>query len=178
MRIHLDSELLRRTTRDAAGRAKSVRITLRYAGTGEVLVSRRRKESWESGRAFHGKAIANRLAARGHDPFAYPQEVAAEVSGEIARQTTRAIEGAWRSRRHRLQTIRTAVRQGAEFLSTWARQNIERGQLGENTARYRAIKHNLIRRGRATGRYGDPPPFGVLTGRFLEGIRARWRRGR
>ena len=178
MRIRLDTRMLRRTARDAANRHKSVRITFKGAGTGEVLVSKRRKLPWEKRRAIHGKAIANMLAAKGHDPFSYPDDVVEESQETISTTYQRAIRRAFRLKRHQLPMIREALRQEAERLAEIARDRVISGKVGRNPPEYRKRKARLVERGRATGEYGTPPPYGVLTGRFVAGFRARWRRGR
>lgn len=162
-----------------ARRAAAVRDTVAGAGVGEVVCSRRPKESWERGkRVPHGSFIANLLRRQGHDPFAYPDDLARQARDTITSETQRAIERAWAEQRSEQDTVRAALLRAAEILATGTQERLRTGALGQSTGGYAKQKKRLVARGRGTADYGDPPPVGVLSGRFAAGIRARWRLGR
>ena len=175
MKLVIDRGMLNRTVRNTVGRFKSMKITLKSPGTGEVVVSRRKKYPGERRKPLHGRAIANLLAKLGHDPFKYPDHIVAAIDQEVAEEISDALEDAFRARHHRRQRVRDALLIGARKLAEFARWRIEQGLLAPMTED--RAKRKRWRRNKTT-RYGDPPPYGIVSGRFVEGIRARWRRGR
>lgn len=157
---------------------EAVAATVRDGGVGEVVVSARKKIPEEKGKkVLHGRDIANLLRRIGHDPFAYPDSVSREAQRFIAEQTNAAVMKAWENVRSYSDQVKAVLYAQAEELATWAAENIAAGGLGKSVGRYgkrKAILANQGRRG-VTKKYGSPPPVGVYTGRFLDGIRSRWR---
>lgn len=54
---------------------------------------------------------------------------------------------------------------------------ITSGSLGKNAPRYERYKSRAVQRGKMTGKYGDPPPFGVATAGLVDNMRAYITRG-
>lgn len=152
--------------------------TVERAGRGDVLVSKRIKQKWEKRKAVHGRAIANMLADRGRDPFDYDLPVVKEVTDFLESEIQDAKGKAFRTGRPRRSQVRGALRAGAEFLARAAYRKIVRGRLGKNPSGYRERKKRRVKSGRYTRAFGNPPPYGVATGRFVRGIRATWSQGR
>lgn len=151
--------------------------TLDRVGRGTVLTSRRRRLSgMPEGRALHGRGIANMLADRGHDPFAFDNAVEQEASEIVAEEVADALDDAYRTNRPQTSRVRAVLRAAADVLAEWARDNLAAGRLGENASGYRKQKLAYARSGAKgfTGSYGYPPPYGIATGQFVEGIRAGW----
>ncbi len=185
MGVTVDHKQLDRSIRRNNKRLTAIRRTMQETGEGEVLVSRRIKVPGDTQRAVHGRAIANIMRTRGKDPFEYPGHVRDTAERLVKRGVTTAREKAYRQGRSRRRDVRNTLEGAAQFLADWARINIQRGGLGQKPRRrkwtdrqVRAYWRSEARRRRATTRYGNPPPYGVRTGQFVKGIRARWRRGR
>jgi len=181
MKLTLDAGMLNRTTQDAVRRLRAVRSTVEKAGGGEVLVSKRTKLPGEKGRALHGRGIANLLADRGRDVFAYPARETDAVSADVAQGTAAAIQRAWATGAHQQPVLRALFTKGAEDLAAWAKRNLLAGGLGGVAEKTKIAKQRLVRRGRALAAFVNV--FGVRSGRFAgaggnPGIRARWRGGR
>lgn len=160
--------------------------TLAVHGRGEVIAGRRRKMAHERRnvrlgregvRTLGGAHIANFLRAKGHDPFKYPTADWMAVQQGIDSEVAGAIAIAYHTKRPQTDRVRRAIIGAAMDLAELARDRITSGQLGENTKKSARRKAILANMGIATRRYGSPPPYGVLTGRFVESIRWRWRRG-
>lgn len=185
LRITVDTSTfnsgIRATTRGLA----AMQATLSQTGEGEVLTSRRRKLPGEKGRAMHGRGVANILRTLGHDPFGYPQSVEQQVGDFVARETDTALEQAWRMGVHRREVIKRALERGADDLATWAADNIKRGGLGQKKIKARGNTRamiigrmrRLVSNGVWTDKYGFPPPYGVRSGQFVDGIRSTWKLG-
>lgn len=187
MRVMIDERILARDIEKANARLKAVSDTVTEAGVGEVVVSKRPKLPHErankrKGRAgqrtLHGRAIANMLRRRGHDPFVYQRNRARRIEKFTQDSIYKAIEKAEKTSQSQKRRTRRIVTETARRYSILAVTQIRTGQLGKNQGRYRAVKAGMVRGGIATSKYGVPPPYGVLTGRFIKGIRHRWRLGR
>jgi hypothetical protein len=146
---------------------------------GKVVVSARKKMKHEKKRAVHGKAIANFMRTQGKDPFATDSDVISDVTEEFNDNVQIAIETAYSIRKQQKALIRIAVIQAARLLAAAAKEKIITGGLGEKKTpsgkkrqSFFALMRWRINTGRSTGRYGFPIPYGIDTGRFVEGIRA------
>lgn len=160
-------------------RTIAVRMTVAGGGVGEVVCSARKKMSWERGtKVPHGAMIANILRNQGHDPFDYPADLAAQAHDLIEHATQQAVSDAWDTARDQSARVRTALTEAAELLANTTAQRIKDRALGDSVGKYEKRKAIMVNRGRGSSDYGRVPPVGVLTGRFVDGIRARWRRGR
>ena len=255
MRVVADIDRLQKTTRRTTDGLRAIRQTLKHLGTGEVVVSKRKKLAHERGqkrrplrdpsipagifsrrvtwvtgmngarqrdtflrdargriqyeaytiKVMHGRAIANFLRSKGHDPFDYKADATAFANRLVMRGLRRAQQVAWGSANQERRIVRNSLEGAAQYLADWARSNIIEGHLGQKrplrVARHVAERgvssadlrvasaatvigrrstkaRALVRAGFWTDRYGLPPPYGIATGRFVEGIRGRWRLGR
>lgn len=178
MKMQLDTALFRRGVRDVLRRYRAMRRTLDSSGGGEVLVSQRKKLPWEKRKPLHGKAVANMLAASGRDAFAYSASAAADASRIVAEAIRRSLETSWTRGQAGTSVVKEGLLKAAEGLAAWAAADVKAGGLGTNTEGTEKLKRRLVEQGKATAAYGAVPPLGIRTGRFVEGIRARWRRGR
>ena len=177
MKMKLDIDLLRSDVRKEKKRFDALAQTVSESGEGEVVVSKRQKMANEKGRPAHGRLISNALAAKGIDPFDYPPDVQARIEEKIAQAVQKALDQAASTSRPQDEAVRKALEDAAKELAEWVVQNIGRGGLGSSTGRYAEYKSRLVKAGIATSEYGDPPPRGVLSGRYIKGIRYRWRKG-
>ena len=197
--VEIDMSLMSRDVASVNRGVAAVRETLRNAGMGQVVVSKRtpRRPTDPKGRVLHGRAIANIFADRGKDPFAFPQSVEEKAQSIAVRHATRALEVAYDTARPQRRRMQQGLRFAANTLATWARLNIRKGGLGQKKIRQSSARNRsgaersltqrrsatiglwrrYVRTGKWTDRYGFPPPYGIASGRFLRGIRAIWKLG-
>jgi hypothetical protein len=117
------------------------------------------------------------LRAQGHDPFAYPASEVTREDAQLTRGVLSTLSAAYRARRTQAQAMKALILATSQAFADWSIAALKEGRIGSNSKGVAAIKKRLIKQGILSSKYGDPPPYGVRTGRFLEGIRARWRRG-
>jgi len=156
-------------------------------------------------KVLHGRAIANFLRAKGHDPFKYRPDVVRFAQRLVARGIRRANRQGYATAHKQDRIIHKALEGAAQYLADWARSNIMEGHLGKKrplrvaqhiaergvssadlrvasratvAGRRIAKAKALVRTGWWTDKYGLPPPYGIASGRFVEGIRGRHRLGR
>ncbi len=151
--------------------------TVLNAGRGEVVTSIRKKMPGEKRKAPHGAAIASFLKVRGHDAFDFPPDIVDKVLARVMSAADKALGYAAKTGRAQPAGIQEALREAAEDLAEWARENIEKGGLGENTGRYAKRKKSLTYAGVYDSSHGHPGPRGWATGRFARGIRGIWKLG-
>ena len=197
--VEIDTSTLSRDIASVNRGVAAVRETLRNAGMGQVVVSKRtpRTRHDPPGRVLHGRAIANIMADRGKDPFAFPKSIEEKAQSIAVRHATRALDAAYETARPQHRRMQNGLRFAAATLATWARLNIRKGGLGQKEIRLTLEKDRQgnvrsmasrrgatiaywrrnVRIGKWTDRYGFPPPYGVASGRFLRGIRAIWKLG-
>jgi len=201
MQISVDVTTLRRDIMGVARGMESTRQTITDVGYGAVLASRRvlsdeeksarladkraRKAAGEIGarvaRKVEGWDIANFLASQGHDPYEYPPEDVEFVGKSIEEEVAESIEEAYKTGKSQKPRVVLVLTAAARHLQEAAQTQIKEGKLGTNTVGYRGQK---TRRARGdvnprrkqsavpiTTKYGIPPPYGVYSGRFIEGIR-------
>jgi len=154
----------------------AIGITLVKSGRGEIIVSKRTQRDDERSAPVHGKGIANMLAKKGGDVF--------RVDKHVERTAFRDLEHGWR--RISLHAMRTGVPQQRhlrmllrDVTQDVTREVVEglvqgRGNR-KKSSKYAAKLRSMAERGATfiDTTYGNPPPWGVKTGRFVEGIKAR-----
>lgn len=170
-RLTLDTAQLHRSVRECARRIKAVRQSVEKPVAGEVLVSRRTKLAGERGRAAHGKLIANAFASIGRDPFAYPPSVADRARRGMSDAMRRAIDQAMATGRAQTSYLKARLGAVAMGLALWARQHLLSGGLGQVAVSTAKAKARLAAIGVIPGR--NIRTYGVRSGRFADGIRAR-----
>lgn len=184
LRLKIDERKLTADLKAWGAGLDASRATVTGTGKGQVLTSRRKKIAGEKRQPLHGRGVANILADRGHDVFRYSNAVADRVESLIASESTDAIVDAYRTGQPQTERIRSALRLAAMELAEDARHYISSGDLGQKKVRrtkrsaWKNYWARLARLGRASLRFGNPPPLGYLTGRFLEGIRGFFTMGR
>ena len=144
----------------------------RRDGTLSILARGRSAEFGVAEVYLHGRENmekADNLTARGTPPLVAPPEVL-----RMAREFARVGVRAW-IKTGTTDAARRTLLAGAQYVAKWLRDRITSGLLGRNTPAGREIKSWLVDQGRATARYGDPPPYGVCTGHMVHSIKARWR---
>lgn len=137
-------------------------------------------------RIMTGWGIADFLRKKGTDPFEYPTDEVTFVATSMEEEIGEALDDAYRTGRPQLHRIRRVLEAAAEHLRNVSKAEIAAGNLGKNTPRY-AFRKQLRAEGRsgpwatgdagdrglrsATSEFGLPPPYGVLSGEFIKGIR-------
>lgn len=176
----IDIAKLRRDCAAVEGALEAMVSTEQGAGEGWVVTSMRRKLRSERQRAVHGRVIAAMLRKEGHDPFAYPESVRGEVMEIISVEGEEALSDAWRTGRPQAQRMKRLMTAAAAHCAEWVRHNITSGGLKPGRTApvwVRRIYKQRAARGLVTLAYGNPPPYGVRSGRFVAGIRGVWNSG-
>lgn len=194
-KLQIDLTEMHRGIDDFERRLSAIGETLAVHGRGEVIAGRRPKLAFErrnvrlgreGTRTPNGAEIANFLRAKDMDPFKYDETVRSQVQRDLDSETADAIADAFRMGRPNTERVRRAIIGASMDLSEWVVRNIISGGLGWHVRDTRPTKSGkprknrldtLLALGRATTKYGWLPPKGILTGRFVEAIRWRWRRG-
>ena len=185
MEFAVDVDKVRRQIGRIQGMVAAIEETLDPGGRAEVLTSQRKHMGHEKQQPPHGKAIAGFLRWRGHDPFQLPPAESARIGQFVTSEINDAMDRVKRSGRPEKDAVRRALIAGAMEAKDLVVAQIAEGRLGTKKlggGRRRAWQMSRLRALAAAGRldatWGIPPPYGVWTGRFVRGIRWRWRRGR
>ena len=153
---------------------QAVASTLATGWTGAVVTGPRKPQLfWESSPPEHGRVVAASLKAMGADPFYLPPSAVAQARGYLRTAHSRAVQEARRTGRDKSLVIRAGVEKGAKFLVAFVKYRIVGGYLGTNSAYTKAMKSWAIAQGWISSQYGNPPPFGIFSGRFLASIKSR-----
>lgn len=181
--IKVKPRQLRDLKRDLSGQSRkmaAIRITTKRIAKekeGHVIVSKRKKESWEKGRQAHGRVIAANLRRLGHPVFDHDKKLMRRINTEIKSEVSGLLQrAAQRKKSQKTTELERRIRRGTQRLVMETKSRIRNGKIGSHPRAYKNRKVSLVMRGRGTVRYGMPPPYGVLTGRFMDGIRWRMRR--
>lgn len=187
MKISIDTDLLKSTIRRNNLRYKAIIETLKRSGMGEVITSKRAKmpheraskrKKREGKKVVHGRLIAWILKKSGHDPFEYDRGALSEAMEIINRGVVHAIDKAADTSKDESAIIKAALLEMTDVLVNDVFERVTQGKLGRNRQRTIRRKKQMVKDGIATTEFGNPPPFGVLTGRFIKGVRRRWRQGK
>jgi hypothetical protein len=116
----------------------------------------------------------------GVDPFEESGPEFEAIVDQMADDVLEAITFAYVSERPQPERIKQALKKAAEFWAEAVQDRIENGELGTNRKKYDEKKKALVKyMGDVISQeYGALPPRGILTERFIKGIRSRWRQGR
>jgi hypothetical protein len=180
MEMRIDSAKLKADLAKVTGAMDAIVETERTAGEGWVMTSMRRKLRSEQRRAVHGRVIAAMMRREGHDPFAYSSAVTGDVQESISVETSDALDDAYRTGRPQSSRMRHLFTGAAQHLAEWVRDNITSGRLRPGRTApvwIRRINKQRAARGLVTLEWGNPPPYGVRSGRFVKGIRGIWNSG-
>ncbi len=184
MNIGINKEVLSEDVRKLIAELEAVGESLDPHGRAEVVCSRREKLPWErrskrKGRSgkpvVAGWVIADMLAKQGTDPFKLPPGKVSYVTDFLAEEIGEAADRAYKSGRPERETVKRALFAASDELARLVREHITSGGLGENGMKWERRKARLIAAGYGLRRYGIKR--GIWTGRFLDGIRHRWRQG-
>jgi len=147
---------------EAAKRANAaIYKTIERSGTGEIVTSSR-----------HSAEVAEFLASEGADPFDFSR--VPEVQAMLTEAIEEVMDRVARTGRTESDYIRRIMIGAAMDAAEFARERITKGDLGKNTRRTADYKRRLVAQGKATSRYGDPPPYGVRSGDFVKDISGEW----
>ena len=177
----IDWDRFAKDLRRSSKQLEAIVDTTANTGVGEVVVSARKKFREERGKkVMHGRFIANMLRSNGHDPFDLPDTTVREVQQIVGDEIEELIVRAYRTGRPQSSAVQRVMRAGADHLAREIVRRVTTGQLGRSVGRYGKRKAILANQGKlhVTKQYGNPPPVGVFSGRFVRGIRHRWRLGR
>lgn len=122
----------------------------------------------------HGVEVATSLRAKGKEPLETTPQEREAVARTVQRAFARAVNDAARTGTPRRGARQVALMEGARHLVEIVRRAIVSGRLGVNSAGYRRAKA-AYQRAHGLTRYGIPSYYGVLTGRFIQSLRATWR---
>lgn len=184
MNVNINRQVLSEDIRKVIAELEAVGESLDPRGRAEVICSRREKLPWErrskrkgrTGKAVvSGWVIADQLAKHGTDPFALPPGKVTYVTEFLADEIGDAAERAFKSGRPEREAVKRALYAASEELAEMVREYITSGGLGANGAKWARRKERLVAAGYGLRKYGLRR--GIWTGRFLNGIRHRWRRG-
>lgn len=157
----------------------AVKETVRVSGYGETINSRRKKNEWDNRKPVHGRVIS--WYFRTHfrvDAFEMSGPEFHEILADMVKTCEEAIDEAYRKERPQHEKIRRALTLAAQSWAIEVQDRIEAGRLGVNTKDRKAKKEALVKAGVFPSRYGQRPPKGIGSGRWVEGIRGRWKLGR
>lgn len=178
VKLKIDLPLMHRQVTNIKSGLDAMIHTAQNAGQGQVVASKRSpKKPWEK-KAFHGRAIANFMRARGVEPITYDDEVAESIETTLQTWLIEALDDAWKTAQSQAHVVKSAFLWAAEELADNARERLYRGAVSVNTQRTSVRKQRLAAKGFATTKGGPTPPYGVETGRFADGIRGIWKKGR
>lgn len=111
------------------------------------------------------------------EPFEIEPEYESEIREILDHEFKGAMIFAYDTGVPQKNSAKNAVIRATQDLKNRVVKNIADGGLGQNPPRYRRRKLRLQALGKIGNRFGRPPPLGVLTGRWLRSIGARWRPG-
>ena len=157
---------------------RAVRETIRVQGVGETITSRRKKEKWEKKRAKHGRFISWYFRRKGIDLFIPNGRAFQAIQDQYIANIDDALTLADKTGKPQPSMIRDALRWAAQEWAEAVQDKIKSGGLGRNVDKVRQRKTMMVKMGMLPDKYGTPPPRGISTGRYVEGIRGRWRQGR
>lgn len=156
--------------------------TLENVGRGEVTVGQRRKMSFEKTKPPHGMHIANILAKKGKSPFLYSAQAEREALDFLNEEVLDAVRDAVRTQCPQTNRLRRVLRAAAEHLAESAADHVKRGVLGvKKGSMSEGRRKYWLRTGRWNPKYAfvsGAPPYGIATGRFVEGFKGGWSLGR
>lgn len=177
----MDMTRWHRAARHMVAGISAFRETIYRTGRGEIVVSKRNPYGFEKSRVVHGKAIANMLAAKGGDVFIVDPQVERDAYYRLEGVVHRIIELAIASGRPQHRLLRKVMREVTQEVLRSILENIAQGRTPkEKSAKYAAKIKSMSERGYGAidNRFGMPPPWGVKTGRFFDGIKARMGRSK
>lgn len=187
MQVGIDTHVLGRSLRDLDQRFEVLIESVDPHGRAEVVTSKRtkmpheranRRQGRRATKAPAGHHIANFLRAKGRDPFDLLDEDWNEVEEFLTGEMETIFVRAFRTRRPQRQAIKQVLIAAATHLAEAAQEHIRSGGLGRNTRGQIRKKLRYVAKGwTMRGQGGRVPPYGILTGRFVAGIRCRWRQG-
>jgi hypothetical protein len=159
--------------------------TLKKAGHGIVFIGRRKKIRAEKRKPPHNKLIYHVMKKNGMDPFDYPMDVVNRVQREIDKQTMKALIIAFETGVSQEKLVRIALFLAAGELTSWVQRFMGKGGFGKRTLPTDKKKRSVAifrfkrdqGRGLMTKKYGGIPPKGIYSGRFVESIVPKWRKG-
>jgi len=163
------------------GGLRAARKTIGVAGSGEVFTGRRPRDDFDetAGRApWPSWKITRHLRTKGKEPFAVTTKAGAAAFAVMDTEIKSAVTRAYETGTAQVHGAKNGIIHAAQSLRDGVKENVRSGGLGNNTSQYKNRKVWYQRQGRVGSKYGSPPPYGVLTGRWLESIEARWRPGK
>ena len=158
---------------------EAIRETIRVQGMGETLNSRRKKDELDSKKPRHGREISWLFRTKaGVDVFAQTGADFDAILDMMTREMMKAVTDAFRTERQQANDMKRLLLKAAQLWAEAVQDRIEAGYLGQNTKANRERKSALIKYAGLTAEYGNPAHRGIRSGRWLRGIRGRWRQGR
>lgn len=176
MNIRMDMTDWRRGCKHMERGIMAVRTTLYRTGRGEIVVSKRKQAPGERSAPVHGKAIANMLAKKGGDVFVPEPYVERHAHEDLEAVVYDVFDHAMRSGNPQHARLRNVVKKVTEDVLRSLLENIATGrEPRRKSPRYAAKLKSMAARGASfvDTRFGLPPPWGIKTGRFFDGIKAR-----
>lgn len=158
---------------------EAVRETLRLQGTGETINSRRKKEPYENKKPQHGRFISWFFREKlGVDPYDTSGDDFAKILDDLVKDYEEILSDAFRDEDAKRLRMKVALLAAAETWAESVQNRVKSGKLGTCKDRANSIKKAMIKAGMISSKHGSPPPRGIRSGRWVDGIRGRWRQGR
>jgi len=124
------------------------------------------------GGGVSNEEIAQKLYRKsGKHPLRLEPRDRKRIQAHLVKRMRKLIVQAFRQRR--APDLGRELQAVAAMVVAALKGRIASGKLGRNPAGYARAKAKAVTEGKATGKYGVPPPFGVRSGRFIDSIKAR-----
>ena len=176
--LDIDTDQFKRGVLASRKGHAAIRETLRLQGSGETINSRRKKRPGEKKKPMHGRFISWFFREKiGIDPFKLEGGDYETVLDAMTRAMVKALDDAYTTGLTQEAAAKHALLMAANEWAKAVQKRIKAG-LGTPSAKSVIVKRVLQKYGRIGTKYGSPPPMGIKTGRWVEGIRGRWRQGR
>jgi len=143
------------------------------AWEGWVIASARRKTAKDSSPPVHGRVVAWSLRRAGAKVFAFDDRTKQRAKEIFDRELSPVLKTAKTTGRADYQGTKKAFLAAASYLAESEVARMVKGEIGGNSPRLERGKLQMIAGRRISRRWGAPPPFGVRSGRYLEGLKGR-----
>jgi len=182
--ISIDERKFRKGIIAVKGGLSAARATISHTGTGEVFTGRRPPseddfdfEHMGMAKATPSWQITRYLRAKGFDPFALPEDKKLIAYRVLEKGIKTAVVRSYKTGIPSKNRAVAAIAEATNLMRDEVKKDISEGNLKKNSNQYTNRKRRYVQRRLIRSLGGRTPPYGVLTGRWLEAISSRWRPG-